>query len=88
MKHIDLSHATLTSQFGEATETNRKLVISRDELSTKYSTLEETYDSEKLKWEEELARLRAEKAKLAESRYVAVLPLHLIPHRRAATALG
>jgi len=67
LKHIDLSHSQLSTQFGEASETNRKLVVSRDELSTKYSTLEETYDSEKLKWEEELARLRAEKAKLAES---------------------
>jgi len=76
LKHIDLSHATLTSQFGEATETNRKLVVSRDELSTKYSSLEETYDSEKLKWEEELARLRAEKAKLAESSDSAVTALN------------
>jgi len=67
LKNIDLKHQALTVTFNETSEQNRSVIKSKDELSSKYSTLEETYENEKLKWEAELARLRAEKAKLAEN---------------------
>jgi len=57
----------LTVTFNETTLQNRAVIKSKDDLSSQYSTLEETYENEKLKWEAELARLRAEKAKLAEN---------------------
>jgi len=67
LKNIDLKHQALTVTFNETSEQNRSVIKSKDDLSSKYSTLEETYENEKLKWEAELARLRAEKAKLAEN---------------------
>jgi len=76
LKHIDLSHANLTSSVAESTERKNKLVVQRDELSSKYSTLEESYDADKLKWERELARLKAEKAKLAANSDSAVTALN------------
>jgi len=65
LKHIDLSHAKLTTSFSQTSEENRTLKSQREELSSRYSTLEESYDADKLRWEAELARLRAQKAKLA-----------------------
>jgi len=76
LKHMDLTHAQLSSTFKDVSETNHKLVVSRDELSTKYGSLSETYNSDRLRWEQELARLRAEKAKLAENSDSAVTALN------------
>jgi hypothetical protein len=72
---IDLamkSHHDLNETLELKSDEHSKVRRSKDDLTSKFNLLEEQYESDRLKWEQELAALKAQKAKLSENRFVVV----------------
>jgi len=61
------SHQDLNETLQLKSDEHSKVRRSKDDLTGKFNLLEEQYESDKLKWERELAALKAQKAKLSEN---------------------
>jgi len=67
---IDLamkSHHDLNHDLELKSEEHSKVRRSKDDLTSKFTLLEEQYEADRLRWEKELAALKAQKAKLGEN---------------------
>jgi len=62
-----LNQSNLSGQLELKSDEHSKVRKTKDDLTTKFNFLEEQYEKDKLRWEEELARLKAQKAKLSEN---------------------
>jgi len=61
------SHTSLNETLELKSQEHAKVRRSKEDLATKFRLLEEKYDADKLRWENELAKLKAQKAKLSEN---------------------
>jgi len=61
------SHSKLNETLELQSEEHSKVRRSKQDLTSKFSILEEKFDADKLRWENELARLKLQKAKLSEN---------------------
>jgi len=61
------SQSNLSHNLEIQSEEHSRVRRNKDDLTNQFKILEERYDADKLRWEEELARLKAEKAKLSEN---------------------
>jgi len=61
------SHSSLNHTLDLKSEEHSKVRRSKEDLTTKFRILQEKYDSDKLRWENELSQLKAQKAKLSEN---------------------
>jgi len=62
-----LNQSNLSESLDLKSEEHSKVRRSKDDLTTKFNFLEDQYEKDRLKWEEELTKLKAQKAKLSES---------------------
>jgi hypothetical protein len=62
------SHHDLNETLELKNDEHSKVRRSKDDLTSKFNFLQENYDADRLKWENELANLKAQKAKLSENR--------------------
>jgi len=67
LKDAERSHQTIQEQLDLMTEEHSKIRRTKDETSTQLSELEEKLRQSRLKWEEELAELKAAKAKMSDN---------------------
>jgi len=61
------SHHDLNESLELKNDEHSKVRRSKDDLTSKFNFLQENYDADRLKWENELAALKAQKAKLSEN---------------------
>jgi len=62
-----LNQSNLSESLDLKSEEHSKVRKSKDDLTSKFNFLEDQYEKDRLRWEEELALLKAQKAKLSES---------------------
>jgi len=61
------SHSTLNETLELKSEEHSKVRRAKEDLTTKFTLLQEQFDQDKLRWENELSKLKNEKAKLSEN---------------------
>jgi len=62
-----LSHSHLNETLELQSQEHSKVRRSKQDLTSQFSVLEERFDADKLRWENELAQLKLQKAKLSEN---------------------